>query len=560
MRLIGGNPAPRIETLEELPGKVNYFIGSDPERWRADIPTYAKIAYREVYPGVDLIYYGNQRLLEYDFVVAPGAATTPTPTVPTSTPTVTLSPTTTPTATVPTSTPTFTPSPSITPAPSVPTSTPTVTLSPTVTPTGTVPTSSPTSTPSPSITPTPNAPTTTPTITLSPTTTPTGTVRTSTATPTPTRTLTTPTATASATRTRTPTATVAPNQCPSGQGFWKEHPEAWPATVLSLGSQSYGRDELLSILNAPSEEDATLILARQLIAAKLNILRGSNPGPISGTVAFADDLLRSFAGRLPYTVDPASPMGQTMVQTAGFLQRYNEGVLTPNCVAVPTSTPAVETPTATSTPTPTPTPTSTPGVGPVGRSLSLTYLGARQIALSWRPGRGTPVVLRIGPGAVAPVRPSSGTSHVESLEPGASLACYVVAALEGSRAAVSDLLCVLPGSAAGLAAENFALRLDESPTAVLSWDRARGATGYILLPVGTERLQILPASATRATDQTAGGLTCYVLVAQIGTTTSGTTAVLCAIPGFATDFGAGSVPARSTSPGFPPAVLTPIPR
>jgi hypothetical protein len=56
-----------------LPGRVNYFIGNDPSRWRAGVPTYAKVRYAGVYPGVDLVYYGNQRQLEYDFVVAPGA-------------------------------------------------------------------------------------------------------------------------------------------------------------------------------------------------------------------------------------------------------------------------------------------------------------------------------------------------------------------------------------------------------------------------------------------------------------------------------------------------------
>jgi uncharacterized repeat protein (TIGR01451 family) len=73
MRLAGANPAPKAIGLEELPGKVNYFIGKDPKKWRQGIATYAKVKYREVYPGVDLVYYGNQRQLEYDLVVAPGA-------------------------------------------------------------------------------------------------------------------------------------------------------------------------------------------------------------------------------------------------------------------------------------------------------------------------------------------------------------------------------------------------------------------------------------------------------------------------------------------------------
>lgn len=73
LKLVGANPAPLVAGQEELPGKVNYFIGNDPARWRTNVPTYARVKYREVYRGVDLVYYGNQRQLEHDFVVAPGA-------------------------------------------------------------------------------------------------------------------------------------------------------------------------------------------------------------------------------------------------------------------------------------------------------------------------------------------------------------------------------------------------------------------------------------------------------------------------------------------------------
>ena len=49
-----------------LAGKSNYLIGNDPEKWRQNIPHYARVRHREVYPGVDLVYYGNQGKLEYD--------------------------------------------------------------------------------------------------------------------------------------------------------------------------------------------------------------------------------------------------------------------------------------------------------------------------------------------------------------------------------------------------------------------------------------------------------------------------------------------------------------
>jgi hypothetical protein len=72
MRLLGANPHPQIEGLDPLPGKSNYFVGNDPAKWHADIPTYARVKYQDVYPGVDLVYYGNQGRFEYDLVVSPG--------------------------------------------------------------------------------------------------------------------------------------------------------------------------------------------------------------------------------------------------------------------------------------------------------------------------------------------------------------------------------------------------------------------------------------------------------------------------------------------------------
>jgi hypothetical protein len=73
VRLVGANPQPRVTGLEKLPGRVNYFLGNNRARWRTNIPTYAKVRYQEIYSGIDLVYYGNQRQLEYDFVVRPGA-------------------------------------------------------------------------------------------------------------------------------------------------------------------------------------------------------------------------------------------------------------------------------------------------------------------------------------------------------------------------------------------------------------------------------------------------------------------------------------------------------
>ncbi|MEP6601035.1 MAG: SBBP repeat-containing protein, partial [Nitrospirota bacterium] len=67
------NPRSKIEGLNQLPGHSNYFIGGNAAKWFANIPNYSKVQYREIYRGIDLVYYGNQRQLENDFIVAPAA-------------------------------------------------------------------------------------------------------------------------------------------------------------------------------------------------------------------------------------------------------------------------------------------------------------------------------------------------------------------------------------------------------------------------------------------------------------------------------------------------------
>jgi len=73
MKLAGANPAPILTGIDELPGKVNYLIGNDPHAWHTDIPIYSQVRARQVYPGVDMVFHGDDRQLEYDFVVSPGA-------------------------------------------------------------------------------------------------------------------------------------------------------------------------------------------------------------------------------------------------------------------------------------------------------------------------------------------------------------------------------------------------------------------------------------------------------------------------------------------------------
>lgn len=74
LRLIGANAEARVSGRNELPGRVHHLKGNDPSKWRANVPTFGAVAVEAVYPGIDLVYYGSQQQLEFDFVVAPGAA------------------------------------------------------------------------------------------------------------------------------------------------------------------------------------------------------------------------------------------------------------------------------------------------------------------------------------------------------------------------------------------------------------------------------------------------------------------------------------------------------
>jgi hypothetical protein len=73
MALAGSNPSPKVSGQDLLPGTTSYFNGRDQSKWQTAIPTYARVQYENVYPGIDLVYHGNHRQLEYDFVVAPKA-------------------------------------------------------------------------------------------------------------------------------------------------------------------------------------------------------------------------------------------------------------------------------------------------------------------------------------------------------------------------------------------------------------------------------------------------------------------------------------------------------
>jgi len=71
MRLAGASPNVSLSAVDPLPGKSNYFIGNNPAKWRTGVPQFARVRYENVYPGINLVFYGNQGHLEYDFQVTP---------------------------------------------------------------------------------------------------------------------------------------------------------------------------------------------------------------------------------------------------------------------------------------------------------------------------------------------------------------------------------------------------------------------------------------------------------------------------------------------------------
>jgi hypothetical protein len=110
--------------------------------------------------------------------------------------------------------------------------------------------------------------------------------------------------------------------CAHSAGFWKKHPAVWPVSSLTLGSQLYTSLELQSILASSKTKDASIILAYQLIAAKINVANGSGAS-IQPVIDDSDALLAGFGGKLPYNVKSSSTLGQQMVSLAKELEVYN---------------------------------------------------------------------------------------------------------------------------------------------------------------------------------------------------------------------------------------------
>jgi hypothetical protein len=111
--------------------------------------------------------------------------------------------------------------------------------------------------------------------------------------------------------------------CTYTQGYWKTHAEAWPVTSLTLGAESYTAAELLAVFDTAVKGDASLTLADQLIAAKLNIENGADDSAVAVTIQNADAWLSTFSGKLPYKVK-AKDAGDAIVW-ATALDDFNNG-------------------------------------------------------------------------------------------------------------------------------------------------------------------------------------------------------------------------------------------
>jgi len=116
------------------------------------------------------------------------------------------------------------------------------------------------------------------------------------------------------------------NDCPLSQGFWKNHPDAWPVADLVIGGMTYSMEELMEILRTPPKKgNSNLILAHQLIAALLNIANGSDASVIADAVADAQSYLTGEDLPGDYQKD------KQMNAIGGDLDYYNNRWLTPDC-------------------------------------------------------------------------------------------------------------------------------------------------------------------------------------------------------------------------------------
>lgn len=124
----------------------------------------------------------------------------------------------------------------------------------------------------------------------------------------------------------------APTSCPRSQGYWRTHQSLWPVNSLTVGCRTYSMTQLVALMNMPPRGDASVILAKQLIAALLNVANNSNNWPVlQDVVDQVDALLCSQSGPMPLGVSTKTALGAQMTALAHQLEDYNLGFLSPAC-------------------------------------------------------------------------------------------------------------------------------------------------------------------------------------------------------------------------------------
>ena len=145
-------------------------------------------------------------------------------------------------------------------------------------------------------------------------------------------------------------APPATNTCGLSWGYWKTHVSAWKLSSMVLGGQTYTSAELQNLLGLAVKGDASINLAHELIAARLNVANGTNIATANGKLDAADALLKQFSGKLPYNVASSCGVGSDMTSVAASLDDFNaDGLLQPGCTAsgAPSTPVTISKPTAT---------------------------------------------------------------------------------------------------------------------------------------------------------------------------------------------------------------------
>jgi hypothetical protein len=129
------------------------------------------------------------------------------------------------------------------------------------------------------------------------------------------------------------TTTAAATNCTFTIGYWKNHPGVWPVTSLTLGTVNYSAAQILAILNEPAGGNGLLILAHQLIGAKLSIANGADPTAANAAIASADAMI---GGLVVPPIGSDALSAASVTSLASSLDDYNNGIIGPgHCAETP---------------------------------------------------------------------------------------------------------------------------------------------------------------------------------------------------------------------------------